>query len=107
LLPRLAGYQCAAEKLLLGEPFDVNEAFRMGLVNRILPAAELDAFAEKQALKLASLPASSIRATKSLMKQFDAKTVAEQMRIEFNHFVKMLGSPDARKAMNAFFEKNK
>ena len=35
LLPRMAGYQRAAEKLLFGEPFDAIEAEKMGLVNRV------------------------------------------------------------------------
>ena len=35
LLPRIAGYQRAAEKLLLGEAFDANEAMNMGFVNRM------------------------------------------------------------------------
>ena len=39
LLPRLAGHQVAAEKLLLGEAFDALEAHRIGIVNRVLPAA--------------------------------------------------------------------
>lgn len=51
LLPRLAGHQVAAEKLLLGEAFDALEAHRIGIVNRVLPAVELDAFAAKQAAK--------------------------------------------------------
>ncbi len=37
LLPALAGYARAAEKLLFGEPFDVSEAREMGLVNKVLP----------------------------------------------------------------------
>ncbi|HLX00787.1 MAG TPA: enoyl-CoA hydratase, partial [Trinickia sp.] len=67
LLPRIAGYQLAAEKLMLGEAFDAKEAHRMGIVNRVLPAAEVEAFALAQAAKLAALPASSLRVTKSLM----------------------------------------
>jgi enoyl-CoA hydratase/carnithine racemase len=43
LLPRVAGYQRAAEKLLLGEAFDAEEAVSMGFVNRVLDAAEVAA----------------------------------------------------------------
>ncbi|MFM2398729.1 MAG: hypothetical protein RL341_886, partial [Pseudomonadota bacterium] len=41
LVPANAGYVRAAEKLLLGEPFDVTEAIEMGIVNRALPPSEL------------------------------------------------------------------
>ena len=65
LLPRIAGYQRAAEKLLLGEAFDAHEAHRHGLrESRAADAAEVDAFALAQATKLAALPASSLRVTK-------------------------------------------
>jgi enoyl-CoA hydratase/carnithine racemase len=107
LLQRVAGYQGAAEKLLLGEPFDAHEAQRMGFVNRLLPAAEVDAFAFAQAEKLAALPASSLRVTKSLMKRASQHELRTQMSEEGMHFSKMLIAPEAREAFKAFFEKRK
>ena len=107
LLPRLAGHQVAAEKLLLGEPFDALEAHRIGIVNRVLPAAELDAFAAKQAAKLAALPAASLRVTKALLKHAGGVGVAERIAEEAQHFGTMLRGPEAREAMAAFFEKRK
>jgi enoyl-CoA hydratase/carnithine racemase len=107
LLPRIAGYQLAAEKLMLGEAFDAKEAHRMGVVNRLLPAAEVDAFALAQAAKLAALPASSLRVTKSLMKHASEREVAVRMTDEAVHFSKMLLAPEAREAFKAFFEKRK
>lgn len=107
LLPRLAGHALAAEKLLLGELFDANEAHRMGIVNRLLPAAEVDGFAFAQAVKLAALPASSLRVTKMLMKKAAEHEVAERMKEEVVHFGKMLLAPEAREAMTAFFQKRK
>ncbi|HEX7934873.1 MAG TPA: enoyl-CoA hydratase [Paraburkholderia sp.] len=107
LLQRIAGYQAAAEKLLLGEAFDAAEAQRMGFVNRVLPAAEVDAFAASQAAKLAALPASSLRVTKSLMKHASHQELQTQMTEEAVHFGKMLIAPEAREAFKAFFEKRK
>lgn len=107
LLQRVAGYQSAAEKLLLGEPFDANEAHRMGFVNRLLPAAEVDAFALQQAQKLAALPASSLRVTKELMKRAAQHELQTQMTEEAVHFAKMLLAPEAKEAFKAFFEKRK
>ncbi|VVD59689.1 enoyl-CoA hydratase [Pandoraea communis] len=107
LLPRVAGYQRAAEKLLFGEPFDVNEAVAMGFVNRIVPAAELAEYAAKRAAQMAAMPAGSLRATKQLMKGDSAHDVQERIRDEALEFGKRLVSPEAREAFTAFFEKRK
>jgi enoyl-CoA hydratase/carnithine racemase len=107
LLPRIAGYQGAAEKLMLGETFDAAEAHRMGFVNRVLPAAELDAFVAAQLAKLVALPASSLRVTKSLMKHASEHEIKTRMSEEFVHFGKMLLAPEAREAFTAFLEKRK
>ncbi len=107
LLPRLAGYQRAAEKLLLGEPFDASEAERMGLVNRVLPAEELMPFVQTQLIKLAALPSESLRVTKQLMKVDLQTPLAAAMQAEMQHFMRMLNGPDAKEAFAAFLEKRK
>ena len=107
LLPAIAGYQRAAEKLLFGEPFDAHEAREMGFVNQVLPAAEVAAFALGRAQKLAQLPASSVRITKALMRGAHLKAVEAQMTDEGAHFRKMLTSPEAKEAFSAFFERRK
>jgi len=107
LLTQIAGYPRAAEKLMLGEAFLAQEALEMGLVSKVLPAAELLAFAQGQAAKLVALPASSIRATKQLMKAARKGPVAEAMAAENTYFGAMLSAPEAREAFTAFFEKRK
>ena len=107
LLPRIAGYQRAAEKLLLGEPFDAHEAERMGLVNRVLPAEELMTFAQTQAAKLAALPSESLRITKQLMQADLQSAIAGAMHSEMQHFTQLLQGPDAKEAFSAFLEKRK
>jgi enoyl-CoA hydratase/carnithine racemase len=107
LLPQLAGYPRAAEKLLLGEAFAAQEALEMGLVTKVLPAAELRAFAEQQAAKLVALPAASIRATKALMKRPRAEAIQSALAAENELFSRMLQGPEAKEAFTAFFEKRK
>lgn len=107
LLPRIAGYQRAAEKLMLGEPFDAAEAEKMGIVNRVLPADELMPFVHAQAAKLAALPSESLRVTKQLMKVDLQTPVAAAMLTEMQHFQRMLNGPDAKEAFTAFLEKRK
>ncbi|CAJ0685062.1 enoyl-CoA hydratase [Ralstonia wenshanensis] len=107
LLPQLAGYHRAADKLLFGEPFDANEARELGLINRVLPAGELDAFVRTQARKLTLLPPASLRATKRLMKEGATPQIAERMSVEGKQFGEMLRAPEAREAFTAFFEKRR
>lgn len=107
LLPQLAGYPRAAEKLLLGEAFLAQEAYDMGLVSKVLPLAELMPFAQKQAAKLVALPAASIRTTKALMKRAKTGPVDEAMAAENKLFGAMLLAPEAKEAFTAFFEKRK
>ena len=107
LLPLIVGYQRAAEKLMLGEPFLAAEAREMGFVNQVLPAAEVAAFALERAKKLAALPGSSIRTTKALMRNAHLKMVEAQMGEESVQFRQMLASPEAKEAFKAFFERRK
>lgn len=107
LLSRVAGYQRAAEKLLLGEAFDATEAERIGIVNRVLPAADLPAFVAAQAAKLAALPSESLRITKQLMKADLQTPIAAAMLTEMQHFMRMLQGPDAKEAFAAFLDKRK
>jgi enoyl-CoA hydratase/carnithine racemase len=79
----------------------------MGLVTKVLPAAELRAFAEQQAAKLVALPAASIRATKALMKRPRAEAIESALAAENQLFAAMLQGPEAKEAFTAFFEKRK
>ncbi|WP_295998061.1 enoyl-CoA hydratase [Rugamonas sp.] len=107
LLTQIAGYPRAAEKLMLGEAFLAQEALDMGLVSKVLPAADLLAFAQGQAAKLVALPASSVRATKQLMKAGRNDAVRRAMVEENKFFGAMLSAPEAKEAFTAFFEKRK
>src|SRR5690606_31887781 len=107
LLPMVVGHQRAAEKLLLGEPFGADEAREMGLVNRILPAAETIGHALAQAATPAKLPASSLRATKRLLQAGLVAWIARRMHEEGDEFRAMLTAPAAREAFSAFIEKRK
>ena len=107
LVAQSAGYTRAAEKLMLGEAFLAQEALEMGIVARVLPAAELLPFAQAQAAKLVALPAASIRATKALMKRPRAALVADAIAVESKQFSAMLAGGEAKEAFTAFFQKRK
>ena len=107
LVPQMLGYHRAAEALLLGEPFMAETALEMGLITRIVPPAEANALAQRQAQKLAAKPLTSVMETKRLMKKGNAGMVAERMAEEGTSFGRMLHEPAAREAFSAFMEKRR
>lgn len=107
LLPRLAGYQRAAELLLLGQPFTAQKALEAGIVTAVVPQENLLAEAEKAATTLAALPPESIRLTKRLLKARYAEPLAATIEEETRLFTERLSSPEAKEAMSAFLEKRK
>ena len=107
LLPMLAGYQRAAELLLLGKPFTAEKALAVGIVTEIVPEGELLDYALEAAIAAAALPPSSMRMTKALMKQRHAEAVSRTMEEEGAKFRAQLASPEAKEAMSAFLQKRK
>jgi enoyl-CoA hydratase/carnithine racemase len=107
LLPLVAGYQRAAELLLLGQPFTAQKAREAGIVNEVVPDAEVFERAEKAALALAALPPESIRLTKQLLKSAQAQAIEARIAEETRIFTERLSSPEAKEAMSAFLEKRK
>jgi enoyl-CoA hydratase/carnithine racemase len=98
------GHQRAAEALLLGDPFSAETALEVGLINRIVPPAEVHALAHRQAQRLAAKPMGALVASKRLMKQEQAAPVAARIDEEIAIFGRMLGEPAAREALTAFME---
>ena len=107
LLPRLLGHRRAAELLLLGEPFTALQAEAAGLVNRVVPDAEVLAFALGRAAALAEKPPAAVRRTKALLKAPVAESVATALSREGQVFVERLASPEAAEALAAFFERRR
>src|SRR6185369_10403098 len=85
ILPLLAGYQRAAELLLLGQPFTAQKAHEVGIVTQVVEKNELMKKATDAALALAALPPQSLRLTKQLLKKRHRaavdEAIAEEVRI--------------------------
>ncbi|MHA6195099.1 enoyl-CoA hydratase [Pseudomonas wadenswilerensis] len=99
LLPRLFGYQRAAEALLLGEPFDAEAAVRAGLVSKVLEPHEVLESALAQARKMAGKPLQALIETKRLLKCND---VVERIDEEARVFSRMLEGGEAQAAIAGF-----
>ncbi|MES2831264.1 MAG: enoyl-CoA hydratase [Pseudomonadota bacterium] len=107
LLQHTAGFQRAAEKLMLGESFSAIEACEMGLVNQVVSVEALPEFARAQASRLAALPVDSVRITKRLMTADRRPTIEARIAEENAAFSRLLQAPEAKKAIVGFLEKRK
>ncbi|MDZ7869036.1 MAG: enoyl-CoA hydratase [Rheinheimera sp.] len=105
LLPRLIGYQRAAQYLLLGEAFDGEQALQMGLVNQLATAEELLVLAQQKAQRLAALPAQAVQQSKRLLKQPMQQQVQHVLHQELAEFEQLLHSDDCKAALTRFFHR--
>jgi enoyl-CoA hydratase/carnithine racemase len=105
LLPMIVGRVRAAEKLLLGRPFNAAEALAMGIANAVLPATELMSHAMTTARAFNALPPGAVRDTKHLLRQALAPMVQEAILREAGAFGPRLAGPEAREAIAAIREK--
>lgn len=105
LLPRMLGHQRAAQLLLLGDTLDAHQALAMGLANAVADDDEYLSLARQKAQALAALPPESVRISKSFMRQPHQEALVAHMATEGMEFIRRLGSPEAREAMQAFMQK--
>lgn len=106
LVPARMGYQRAFEMLVLGAPFSAERMREAGLVNAIVPAADLEARVMGIAQALAAKPPKALAEARRLMRgnvEELATVVDEEARV----FSALLRSPEAREAFQAFFEKRR
>jgi enoyl-CoA hydratase len=106
-LPRLVGKGLAKELIYTGDMIDANEAYRIGLVNKVYPAAELLAAAKKLAEKIASKGQVAIRLAKSAVNQGLEMDSARGMAYEAEVFGLSFATEDQFEGMSAFLEKRR
>ena len=104
-LPRIVGVRQALEIALLGEAFTADDALRLGLVNRVVPGAELDSATTALAQRLASGPTLAYGAMKRLMRASMDHTLPEQLAAEKCAFVHCAGTEDFRAGVEAFHQR--
>ena len=104
-LPRLVGLRQALEIALLGETFSTDDALRLGLVNRVLPAAELDAAAQAFAERIAAGPTVAYGHMRRLMRASLDRDLPAQLAAEAASFDACAQTTDIREGIEAFFAK--
>jgi len=105
LLPRLVGLHKAKELVFLGDIISAAEAERIGIVNRVVPAAELDAEVDVLALRIAKQPPVQLSIAKKQLNQSLSVSMAEALEFEGVAQSLAFSSRDTAEAILAFFEK--
>ena len=105
LLPRRIGMHRAKELALLAEIVGASDALEMGLINRVLPDGEVDAFVENWARKLAAGPPIALAQTKRLLNNSLNVTLEEALDDEAAAQTINFATSDTAEAMRAFIEK--
>ena len=104
-VPALVGPRRAAELLLLGMPFNGEQAVEYGIANAVLPSKEVANHARRVAERFNALPPSGVRESKKLMRRVDDAKIREQIETEAAIFGARLRGPEAQEAFQAFFQK--
>jgi 2-(1,2-epoxy-1,2-dihydrophenyl)acetyl-CoA isomerase len=104
-LPRIVGQKRAAEIALLGDRFGAADAERWGLINRVVPLAEMEATIAKLAGRMAKGPALAYARTKTLLNAADGNTLDEQLAAETESFANSALTEDFAAGVGGFVEK--
>ncbi|MGI9077365.1 MAG: enoyl-CoA hydratase/isomerase family protein [Gemmatimonadaceae bacterium] len=104
-LPRLVGKGRALQLILTGEMIDAAEAYRIGLVNKVVPSGELLSAAEAMLRQiLAKGPIAVALCIEAVNRGLEG-TLDDGLAIEANHFGLLASTSDMREGMRAFLEK--
>jgi enoyl-CoA hydratase len=101
------GLRKAMEMMLTGDPIDANEAFRLGLVNRVAPLDTYLQEAEQLAQRIAAQAPVAIRLIKQAVLKAEDLPLSEGLDFERNAFYMLFSSEDAQEGMQAFRDKRK
>lgn len=106
-LPRLVGYHKAFELMATGDIVGAPEALRLGIVNRVVPLAELDATVDSLAARLAQAPRVAIERIKAGLNHGAQSDLASALDFEAVNQDACFHSPDFIEGVNAFMQKRK
>lgn len=105
LLPRLVGRSRAAELLMTGRIVDAAEALTIGMIDRVVPVAELESETAKLAQSIAVAPPIAVAGIKRALAAAERNDLRAQLELEAEHQQRAFTSRDAAEGMRAFSEK--
>jgi len=106
-LPRLIPWCKAAELLLMGKHIDAQEAYRIGLVNKVVSSDQLMPTAKEWAENICKAGPLAVRASKEAMIRGCSMTLEDGLRLEYSLTSYILGTEDFAEGTAAFIEKRK
>lgn len=104
-LARNLGRKKALELLLTGEMIDSEEAYRIGLVNKVVPKDELDSATHNMAVKIAQKSPLAVRMGKKSFYSMEDLDFASAFEMVNNHFAILCSTEDAHEGVGAFLNK--
>jgi enoyl-CoA hydratase len=106
-LPRLVGMGRAKEMIYLGDSIDAAEAYRIGLVNRVVPPEKLMEESRAMASKLATRPPLALKMCKRVVNDGMTMDARSALAYESRCFEILFSTEDQKEGMGAFSEKRK
>ena len=104
-LPQLVGPSKAAELFYTGDMIDAKTALALGIVNQVVPAAQLETAVKALAQNIAQGPSLAIRAVKKALFASEAKELAQALDYEVREQIRCFMSEDCSEGIRAFFDK--
>ncbi len=104
---RAIGPRAARDLFLTGDRFDAAEALRIGLVHRVVPAAELESAGRKKVDSLLSSGPEAVGAAKRLIEQVAGRSPEEALELTVRTIAERRASEEAREGLTAFLEKRR
>ncbi len=106
-LTRAVGYTKALEVIYGGEKIPAAQCLEMGVINKVVPAAELMSTAQTLAVGLAEQPPLAFESTKKVINQALKSGLFETMEMEASEQMKLIASEDHMEGVMAFVQKRK
>jgi enoyl-CoA hydratase/carnithine racemase len=106
-LPRMLPWCKAAELLLMGRPIDAQEAYRIGLVNKVVPREQVMPTAREWAETICQAGPLAVRAAKEAMVRGSSMPLEDGLQLENELFNCIMGTDDYAEGITAFNEKRK
>ena len=106
-LPRMLPWCKAAELLLMGRLIDAQEAYRIGLVNKVVPQEQVMPVAREWAEAICQAGPLAVRAAKEAMIRGSSMPLEDGLQLESSLFNRIMGTEDYAEGVAAFNEKRK
>ena len=105
ILPRLLGWAKAAELIFTGRTLSAKESLELGLVNHVVPDAELAAKTREIALEMAANAPLAVQSAKRLMRMGLTETFNDHVHHVYLQFLQLIRTSDFKEGMTSFLEK--